>query len=72
MAPKSTTIFSGNPHAKDAEPIETDSLCARRKFVAAASERCFRDEIADSGVGSCSQANYLLRNSAMDDSIGGS
>ena len=23
-------------------------------------------------VGSCSQANYLLRNSAMDDSIGGS
>ena len=23
-------------------------------------------------IGSCSQANYLLRNSAMDDSIGGS
>ena len=23
-------------------------------------------------VGSCSQANYLLRNSAMDDSVGGS
>jgi hypothetical protein len=23
-------------------------------------------------IGSCSEANYLLRNSAMDDSIGGS
>ena len=25
-----------------------------------------------SDVGSCSQANYLMRNTAMDDSIGGS
>ena len=28
--------------------------------------------IQDANIGSCSQANYLLRNSAMDDSIGGS
>ena len=67
---------SGREEPWDARPRVAFVECvggegARRGLVVKGPEPRLRDAAARL-VGSCSEANYLKRNSAMDDSIGGS
>ena len=55
--------------------IATQAPSATHIDASHARGACWRAHTPDTGdinVGSCSQADYLKRNTAMDDSIGGS
>ena len=61
------TVFLDGSNAGRSDGLQRHASHAKRSFAP-----MLQGSLQHEDVGSSSQANYLLRNTAMDDSIGGS